>query len=152
MAILEPEWDLFLTLLSREPNVSKAARDAGLSATAVYRRREDDADFRAAWDGSLAQAKDRILEEIHRRAVTGVLEPLSHQGIPTGAYVRKYSDPLLVHYSKGMMPDVFQPAAKVELKGEMKMGPMSKAEKAEALKALLAEVGLKVVAKDEPDA
>lgn len=138
MEILDPEWDHFLTLLSREPVVSRAARQAGLTPSAVYARRARDVDFRAAWDEALAEGTDGILAEVHRRAVTGYLEPQTYQGILTGAYIRKYSDPLLAILAKALLPKLFNPASKVELKGEVQVVELTPAEKAIRISELMA--------------
>lgn len=59
---------------------AKAARAAGVAYGTVQHRRQADADFAAACEEALAEASDAALEELRRRAIEGVAEPIVHQG------------------------------------------------------------------------
>lgn len=73
----------FLEALRRTGVVAQAARAAGASYTAVYALRNSDADFAAAWDDALEESYDALEAELLDRAVNGVPEPLTYQGLIT---------------------------------------------------------------------
>lgn len=93
--------------LSTAGNASKAAKAAGISRSAAYLHRDNDADFRQAWDNAEAQVVDAMEEELHRRSTKGYLEPVFYKGEMV-AKVRKYSDSLLQFALKGKKPDVYR--------------------------------------------
>ena len=94
-------------LLSSAGNVSKAAKAAGISRTAAYEHKSTDADFSGAWDDIINQVVDAMEEELHRRAVKGVQEPVFYKGQMV-AKVRKFSDRLLEFALKGKRPDIYR--------------------------------------------
>lgn len=64
----------FLTLLADGETVAHAAAKAGVTCKQkLYRRRQADPDFAAAWDDAYRQGADRLEAEAQRRAVDGVL-------------------------------------------------------------------------------
>lgn len=137
--ITNAEWSLFLEQLASEPNVSKACRAAGISATAVYSRRSHDVDFRRQWDEALMVGVDRIEEELHRRAVLGVDEPLSFQGRLTGDKVRKFSDPLLALYVKRWKPE-YRDRSTVDMNAKIEdHQALTEEQKAELIRQVVAE-------------
>ena len=70
---LAREWmGPFIRSLRTMPNVTSAARVAGVSRALVYEVREQDADFRAAWDDALEQSYDALEVFSHRMASTGL--------------------------------------------------------------------------------
>lgn len=80
----------FLEALGENFNVAEAARAAGLGRTALYNWRREDADFRKAWDDIKAnEGADLIEDEIARRGLRGVDEPVIYQGRIAGAWVDK---------------------------------------------------------------
>lgn len=75
---------------------AKAARAAGVPYGTVQNRRANDADFAAACDEALAEASDTALEELRRRAIEGVAEPIVYQGAITYEVERdENGDPVL---------------------------------------------------------
>lgn len=134
--ILLPEWDLFLKLLAREPNVSKAARGAGLQPSACYARRARDAEFRREWDEAINEAVDVIEAELHRRAVDGVEKPVYFKGEVVG-YVREFSDPLMALYVKRWRPE-YRERSTVDMNAQIEQKPMTKDEKAAVFAELMA--------------
>ena len=58
----------FLLALADVPNVSRAARHAGLSRTALYDERKRDPDFAEAWDDAIDEAIARLEETAFRWA------------------------------------------------------------------------------------
>ena len=99
----------FLEILQQTGNVSRAAREAGLSRQAVYARREKDTAFAEAWEEALASALDDLEEVLLARAREGVDKPVHFQGRQVGT-VRTYSDQLAMFLLKARRPDVFSDA------------------------------------------
>jgi hypothetical protein len=81
-------------------NISHAALLAGVHRRHHYRWLNDP-EYAAAFAVAQPMAVGVLLDEAHRRAVEGVVEPAGwFQGEP-GGYVRKYSDTLLIFLIKG---------------------------------------------------
>jgi hypothetical protein len=78
---IAPEvYSRFLEHLREVPNVSHAARAAGITQYLVYKHRKADPVFSAAWDDALDEAIQRAEKVVHDRAFKGVPEPIVHQG------------------------------------------------------------------------
>jgi hypothetical protein len=105
--------DVFLRALGACGNVTAAASGAGLDRRALYRKRNADAAFRAAWEEALALGVAALEDEARRRACEGWEEPVWYRGTPCGS-VKKYSDKLLILLLKGHMPDKYRDNAKRE--------------------------------------
>lgn len=90
----------FLTAVAAGSSLSEAARAAGVPASTVYRLRKEDADFQAALADAEEESVDILETEARRRAVTGVEEPVFHQGVICG-HKTVYSDSLLTLLLKG---------------------------------------------------
>lgn len=100
-----PDWKAkFLAALAESPNVTRAAKLAGITRTYVYAVRGEDKEFALAWDNALEAAIDNAIGEVYRRGVEGVEEPIFYQGKESGA-VRKYSDNLLMFLVKAHRPE-----------------------------------------------
>ena len=78
----------FLDCLREKGNVTAAARLVGIDRVTAYRWRDADADFAQAWDDAIEEAADLIELEAHRRAVSGIDEPVIYQGDVTYLYER----------------------------------------------------------------
>jgi hypothetical protein len=100
----------FLEAPAETGSVSTAAAVAGTSRTRVYELRKADPAFAQAWQDAEEVAADRIHDEVIRRAVDGVDEPLvsggklirDDKGEPI--IVKRYSDQLLLALSKAHRP------------------------------------------------
>jgi hypothetical protein len=100
--------DAFLHHLAESANVREAARRIKRSPTTCYARRKTDAAFAEAWDQTMDQAADTVLEsEAVRRAVEGVERDVFFQGKRVGS-VREYSDTLLIFLLKGWRPERYK--------------------------------------------
>lgn len=97
----------FLQSLASIGNISKACVAAQVSRQTVYRHRNSDPDFSAAWDEALEAAADLLEEEARRRAHDGWTEPVYQRGEHVGN-VRKYSDTLLIFLLKGARPEKYR--------------------------------------------
>ncbi len=87
--MVSPVWVApFIEALRKSGVVAHAARAAGVSYSAVYAHRAQDADFAAAWDDALEESYDELEAELLRRAHLGVDEPVIYQGQPTYVFER----------------------------------------------------------------
>jgi hypothetical protein len=68
MAELENWQPVFIEALAQRPNVSRAARAAGISRRRVYQVREADPEFAAEWDDAIAGSLDELEEIAFGRA------------------------------------------------------------------------------------
>jgi hypothetical protein len=62
---------IFLSVLADTCNVTEACRKSGISTAAVYRRKKNDAAFRAGWREALGTAYQRLELVLLDRAFTG---------------------------------------------------------------------------------
>lgn len=97
----------FLRLLTDGATVILACESIGLSRTCLYKQREKDTDFAAAWDVAYEKGTDALEHEAERRAVRGVTEPVFYKGEVAG-HVQKYSDVLLIFLLKARRPEKFR--------------------------------------------
>jgi hypothetical protein len=94
-------------LASSAGNVSKAAQAVKISRSAAYDHKSKDADFSNAWDNVIETVADAMEQEMYRRAVKGVQEPVFYKGQIVGK-IRKFSDKLLEFGLKGKRPDIYR--------------------------------------------
>ena len=67
---MRPQWHKpFLTSLSEWGNIRDACGAAGISKQAAYRERDEDEQFRIAWDEAMTDAVDNLKKEAWRRAL-----------------------------------------------------------------------------------
>lgn len=117
---------IFLTLYSQSGNVSQSGYVAGVNIRAIEFWKETYPHFKEAFEQARELYNDTIRAEIHRRAITGWLEPVYYKGELID-HVRKYSDSLLIHLSKAKMPEEFQDRSKVEVGGQIGLVPWAPA-------------------------
>ena len=67
----------FIELLRRSANVSRAAREAGIASSTVYRQRAGSKTFAQDWDNAVAEALDALEEAVMGRVRDGVARPVS---------------------------------------------------------------------------
>jgi hypothetical protein len=102
------DWrERFIVALTSSGNVSWSALKANVTRRHVYRVRDEDSDFAAAWDEALDEATDVLEAEARRRALKGVPEPVYQKGEKVGTITR-YSDTLLIFLLKGMRPEKYR--------------------------------------------
>lgn len=107
----------FLRKLRIVPNVSKAAKAAGINRQYAYELRASDAEFAAAWDEAVESSTDAAEAEAFRRAVKGTVKPVFHMGEKVGG-IREYSDTLLIFLLKAHRPEKYRDAVKVTGSGK----------------------------------
>lgn len=94
-------------LASSAGNVSKAAQAARIARSSAYDYKKSDSDFSAAWDDVIEQVADAAEEELYRRAVKGVREPVFYKGQKV-ASVRKFSDRALEAFLRANRPNKYR--------------------------------------------
>ncbi len=85
----------FLKGLEQGMSAAGAAEAAGISRSLVYRWREHDRAFAAAWRLAAEVGTDRLEDEAMRRALEGVEKPVFYRGEAVGV-VRTYDNRLLM--------------------------------------------------------
>ena len=69
------DWEpRFLESLSAHCNVSQACRDAGVTRTTVYRRRDNLSAFAAKWDDAIETALDAIEIAVYTESLKGDMQ------------------------------------------------------------------------------
>lgn len=102
------DWSkVFLDELAKNPNVSRAARIAGVNRATAYKHKNSNDAFSAAWDEAIEEAADVLEEEMWRRAVEGTNKPIIHKGEVTGTF-KEYSDTLMIFLAKAHRPEKFR--------------------------------------------
>ena len=87
--------EAFFGALADGLSVTEASREAGYLRKAVYRFRDNDANFAVRWVEALQMSFDLVMEEIERRGRDGLEEPVFYKGRVVGLR-RRYSDRLLL--------------------------------------------------------
>ena len=107
----------FLAAFREIGNVRLACTTANVARSNHYRWRDEDPEYREAFDMAREDAADTLEAEAYRRAVEGV-EKLTgwYKGV-AGGRVLEYSDNLLMFLLKGIRPDKFKD--RVEFKGAL---------------------------------
>lgn len=95
--------ETFLHALAESANVTSAALHVGINRQHLYRLRDEDDEFRAAWDAAVKLGTGALEDEATRRAKEGWDEPVYYQGDQCGV-VRKFSDTLLIFLLKARDP------------------------------------------------
>ncbi len=108
----------FLAALAIDPNVTAAARDAGISRQAAYAAREGDREFADAWEDAIDQAVDSMESEARRRAMQGTEKPVFYQGEECGR-VREYSDQLIMFLLRAHRPEKYRENVKLDHSGSI---------------------------------
>jgi DNA-binding phage protein len=109
----------FLEALSLMPNVSSAARTAGISRAMVYLERKENPEFRAAWDEAVDVGVDLLEQVAHTRATTGearrvlrtITRTVDGQVVERTEWVEesvRVSDAMLTLLLKAHRPEVYR--------------------------------------------
>lgn len=98
---------IFLEHFAKTANVSVSAAHAKIDRSSIYKTRERDPAFAAAWDEAENVACEALEEEARRRAHDGWDEPVFYKGEPTGT-IRKYDSTLLIFLLKARRPEKYR--------------------------------------------
>lgn len=93
----------FISELTRHGNATWALQAAHAARGWVYRWRQEDPDFKDAFEEARACGRECLIDEAQRRAYDGVDEPVFYKGDEV-AQVTKYSDTLLMFLIKQADP------------------------------------------------
>ena len=167
-AISEKSLEDFLTLLREVPNVTRAARTLGHAPSSFRKYKKINKEFSDAWDEALEESIERMEQEVHRRAIDGIDEPLTHQGSftyqyefdstgrvvkdesgipklkmdangqPAIATVKKYSDQLAMFLLKAHRPERYRERSEVNVSNPDGSLTLTESEKAAKLAAIIA--------------
>lgn len=113
-----PKKGAFLKAFAKVGNVTHAARIAKCNRTVIYDWLDNDPEFARKFEEAESEAVEHLEEEAYRRAVTGTLKPVFHQGIQCGA-IREYSDTLLIFTLKARRPEKYRDNVKTEHVGRV---------------------------------
>jgi hypothetical protein len=94
----------FLELVAAAYSVTHAAAAIGVHRRTMYRIRDRDEEFAAAWDDAWEAGADVVSDEIRRRAIEGWVEPVVSAG-KVVTEVRRFSDKLLELEAKRRRPE-----------------------------------------------
>ena len=108
--------ETFLRVLSETANVVESCKAAGVKRRSVYRWRDEDPEFRKAWDDANERGTDALEDEAIRRASKGTRKPVFYKGTICG-HVREYSDTLMIVMLKARRPAKFKERSAVEMTG-----------------------------------
>lgn len=115
------------------PSITSAAKAAGISREAHYRRYERDQAYRVAFDKAYREGVDALEDEAVRRATRGVRMPVLYHGMPVmilkdptdpeGPQIPlmkvEYSDQLLIRLLEAKKPDEFKQRVHNEVTGTL---------------------------------
>lgn len=106
--------ELFLSAYENNAlNVSAACKLANINRRqTVYEWRENDEAFRQSWDSIESSVVESAEQELYRRAVVGVNEPV-YQGKELVGHVRRYSDTCLIFMLKAHKPQKYTQVQKI---------------------------------------
>lgn len=95
-------------LLENGGFVEAAIREVHTSRRWLNDQLDNDEGFAELFAAIRGQNNEKIEAEVYRRGITGVDEPLVNKGVPTGHYIKRYSDNLLMFYAKANMPEKYR--------------------------------------------
>jgi len=113
----------FLKELTRRGIVADACKIANVGRATVYKWKEEDADFAAAWKEAVDTAIDTAEREAWRRAVEGTDKPLigrvgkDQDGVITT--IKEYSDSILLRILSAHRPEKWREKQSIEHTGEV---------------------------------
>jgi hypothetical protein len=127
--------EVILKGLSEGMMVGEACEAAGVSRSVAYRWRKHDPDFCRKWDEAVDIGTGLIEDELFRRTVHGVDEPVFYQGEIVG-YTKRRSDALMMFLLRARRPQVYHERTTVEQ--HVTVSDMSVSEKAARIAQLMA--------------
>lgn len=95
-------------------NITRGCEAIDVNRMTVYRWRDEDPEFAAAWDEAKRIGIEGLEDEAMRRAFEGTEKPVFHLGMQCGT-IREYSDTLTIFLLKGAKPEKYRDNAKLDL-------------------------------------
>ena len=105
--------EAFLSTLRTGASIGAACRKAGMGRSPAYEWRDEDEDFRLAWDEAVDEGTDVLEDEATRRARDGTVKPVFYQGQECGG-IREYSDTLIMFMLKARRPEKYRERHQIE--------------------------------------
>jgi hypothetical protein len=105
----------FLAALCKSPNVTGAAKAAGIKRDAAYDAYHADPAFAADWESAINAALDIAEGELYRRAVKGIKRPATIAG--RRELITEHSDTLLIFLLKSHRPGIYRETLRQEHSG-----------------------------------
>lgn len=96
----------FLETLAATSCITEAAAAIGISRTALYRMRKQDAAFAKRWTEALSAATAVLADDAFERAAKGTSEPVWYKGEQIGERVR-YNDRMVMFLLRSHDPDTY---------------------------------------------
>ena len=94
----------YLTSLQEDGQRGKAAKLIGTTTVRVINERKKDKEFDEACQEAILLFRESCEDELRKRAIDGVEEPIVYQGIVQSETITRYSDSLLQFYMKANDP------------------------------------------------
>ena len=104
--VKHPEKRALLRAYGKYGTILAAIQEAGCTYGSHYHWMHNDEEYPALFERAKAIFCDRLDEEVFRRAVRGIEQPVFYCGKEVGK-IRKYSDILLIFAAKGAMPQKY---------------------------------------------
>lgn len=134
----------FFRILAASGSVSLAAERTGLCRATLYVHRAANPVFARRWAEALGLGREKVRDEVFRRAVVGIKKPVFHAGLVVGK-VKHYDNRLLWSLLKSQEPETYGPRRPQPVGG----APVDLARRLEEADARVAkyEAGLRAAAK-----
>lgn len=113
----EKDKEAYLKLIAAGWTNKQAAEKVNRNPSTIWRLRQREPAFQAAYDVAAAEGTDCLEDEARRRAVDGVLEDQYYRGAVVGQ-VRRYSDVLLMFLLKSRDRERFSDKQEIKHTGD----------------------------------
>ena len=124
-------YQAFLVAFQDSGNITAACMVAGITRRSVYRRKESDPKFLAAWEAALEISVDKLEHVARGRAIKGAAKDIYYKGVKVGQ-IHEPSDRLMELLLKAHRPDKFNPVQKLEHSGGVSVSVMQFSEQGTA--------------------
>lgn len=98
----------FFRVLAASGSVSLAAKRTGLCRATLYAHRAASPAFAKRWTEALGLGREKVRDEVFRRALVGIKKPVFHAGQVVGK-VKHYDNRLLWSLLRSHEPEIYGP-------------------------------------------
>lgn len=98
----------FFRILAASGSVSLAAKRTGLNRSTLYLHRAASPAFARRWAEALGLGREKVRDEVFRRALVGIKKPVFHAGQMVGK-VKHYDNRLLWSLLRSHEPETYGP-------------------------------------------
>jgi len=96
----------FFRILAASGSVSLAAKRTGLNRATLYLHRAASPAFAKRWSEALGLGREKVRDEVFRRALVGINKPVFHAGLMVGK-VKHYDNRLLWSLLRSQEPETY---------------------------------------------